>query len=179
MDAPLDELYFTWLYSQVASLRLKRPSRTYWSLLRQLYTKDFVWFVANDDNRVEDGRELRNEFLDAEGIEIDGNSREWESLPCSFLELLIGLSRRLAYEAEGQPTDWFWKLLSNMDLDGLTDAVYTEKHRDDVDEYLNMIIFRTYNPDGGGGLFPLRAPTRDQTNVEIWYQMSAYILEGD
>lgn len=63
MDGPLDEQYLKWLYRQVASSKYRNPARTYWSLLRQLYTTEFVWTVPNDDNRVEDGRDLRYEFL--------------------------------------------------------------------------------------------------------------------
>jgi len=49
VSQPLDELYFTWLYSQVGSVRTRNPARTYWSLLRYLYTKEFVWIIPNDD----------------------------------------------------------------------------------------------------------------------------------
>jgi len=62
MNEPLDDLYLTWLYSQIGSIKLKQPSRTYWSLFRQLYTKEFVWIIPNDDNRIEDGRDLRFKF---------------------------------------------------------------------------------------------------------------------
>ena len=175
MSEPLDELYFQWLYRQVASDRLKNPARTYWSLFRHLYTKEFVWLIPNDDNRIEDGRDLRYEFLDDEGI--DEVSREWLELGCSMFELLIGLSRRLAFEAEGQPRGWFWLLLENLQLETYNDDIYMHLDRDDIDETLDRVIWRTYSPDGHGGLFPLNPPRRDQRKVELWYQMSSYIQE--
>ncbi len=46
---PLDERYFRWLCSQVVNVKLKNPSRTYWSLLKQLHTKEFVWIIPNDE----------------------------------------------------------------------------------------------------------------------------------
>ena len=173
MSEPLDESYLAWLYSQVASVRLSNPSRTYWSLIRQLYRTEFIWFVPNDDNRVEDGRDLRVEFLESEELEADSN---WMDLGCSVLEMLIALSRRLAFEAEGKPRGWFWHLMQNLKLDQQTDDVHDSEKVEDI---LNRLVYRTYKSDGSGGLFPLRGTSRDQRKVEIWYQLNEYLLEQD
>jgi hypothetical protein len=173
VSQPLDELHFQWLYSQVADIEVTNPTNTYWDILRQLYTKEFVWIVPNDDNRVEDGRDLRFEFADQQGLtNVDPN---WMEMGCSVLELMIGLSRRLAFEAEGQPRDWFWVLMRNLELDCYNDRfkIPTEL----VEEILDRLIFRTYDYNGYGGLFPLSEPHDDQRKVEIWYQLSAYVLE--
>lgn len=177
MSEPLDEQYLTWLYSQVGSVKLKNPSRTYWSLLRQLFTKEFVWIIPNDDNRVEDGRDLRYEFLRDAGIKRA--DADWLGLECSILEMLIGLSRRLSFEdeKEADPRWWFWKLLENLGLSTINDRQYDELYARGIDETLDRIVWRTYNHNGEGGLFPLRYPEEDQKDVEIWYQMSAYLLE--
>lgn len=168
-----DDAYLRWLYRQVAQVRLRNPSRTYWSLLRQLYTTEFVWFIPNDDNRVMDGRELRYEFIEEEGITYVND--EWLDLGCSMLEMLIALSRRLSFDAEGQPRAWFWHLLKNIELDHLTDEQpYSEKEVDDV---LETVIWRNYQANGHGGLFPLKNAKRDQTKVEIWYQLAAYLQQ--
>lgn len=175
IEVPLDEAYIQWLYGQVGSVRLKHSSHTYWNLLKILFTKEFVWFVPNDDNRVEDGRELRHEFIEELGLtHVD---RNWLELGCSFLEMLIGLSRRLAFEAGGRPRDWFWHLLNNLELDVYADNILIPQKR--VDDILDRVIWRTYRRDGHGGLFPLRHPKEDQTQVEIWYQLSAYLLEHE
>lgn len=176
MIEPLDDLYLTWLYSKTGSVKIKNPSRTYWSLLRLLYRKEFVWIIPNDDNRVEDGRDLRYEFLEDQGLDED-DDQEWLGLGCSMLEMLIALSRRFAFEAEGEPADWFWLIIRNLDLNQYTDKVHFPT--DEIDERLNAVIWRTYNSDGSGGLFPLQWPERDQRDVEIWYQLSAYILERE
>jgi hypothetical protein len=47
----------------------------------------------------------------------------------------------------------------------------------DIDEVLNRVIFRQYEPDGRGGFFPLQHPDHDQRGVELWYQLSAYAIE--
>lgn len=174
MNAPLDELYLTWLYSQVGSVKLRSPSRTYWTLFKLLFTKEFVWIIPNDDNRVEDGRDLRFEFLDER--EIDEVDPDWMSLGCSMFEMLIGLSRRLSFEDDGEACDWFWRLLENLGLSHLTDDMCDEQAKRDINETLDNVIWRTYSPDGFGGLFPLESTTRDQRDVEIWYQLSEYLL---
>ena len=178
MSEPLDELYLTWLYSQLGSVKLKNHSRTYWSLLRQLYTKEFVWLIPNDDNRVEDGNDLRYEFVDEQRIaNVD---RNWMGLGCSVLEMMVALSRALSFEAEGEPRVWFWHMIENLELSMMTDAVYKSSPdlvAAEVDEKLNVLIWRTYAPDGSGGLFPLKHPNYNQRDVELWYQLNAYLLE--
>jgi hypothetical protein len=173
MRKPLDELYISWLYGQIANPRVHNSSRSYWKLIRQVYTKEFVWFVPNDDNRVEDGRALRDEFLDDEGLdEVD---EEWLELGCSVLEMLIALARRLAFEADGEPRLWFWHLLKNLGLDACNDR--SNYDQNGVDDVLESVIWRTYDPTGRGGLFPLECPYKDQRRTEIWDQMSSYLLE--
>lgn len=173
MSKPLDELYFVWLYSQVANPRVRNSSRSYWTLLRQLYTKEYVWIVPNDDNRVEDGRELRFEFLEDEGItDVDAN---WMELGCSVLEMLVGLSRRLSFETGREPRDWFWHLCENIDIHECHDrSGYSVEI---VDTILDRVIWRRYEPSGAGGLFPLQHCPIDQRKEELWYSMSHYLLE--
>lgn len=175
MNAPLDEQYLTWLYSQVGSVKLRSPSRTYWSLLRRLYVKEFVWIIPNDDNRLEDGRELRYQFLEDAGI--DDPDPIWMGMGCSMLEMMVALSRRLAFETEGEAKWWFWKLIANLGLERCSDSKPCSEEK--VDETLDAVIWRTYAPNGQGGLFPLRDTTQDQRDVEIWYQLNAYLLENE
>ena len=173
MTKPLEELYLTWLYSQFGSVKSRIRSKTYWSLAGALFHKEFVWWVPNDDNRVEDGKALRDEFLDDEGIyDVDP---DWMEQGCSMLEMMIGLSRRLAFEAGGEPREWFFELLDNLGLSTYNDAEQFDEDR--VDEAIDPVIWRTYGRDGTGGLFPLQHPKKDQREVEIWYQMNAYLLE--
>lgn len=172
---PLDELYLQWLYGQVAEVRYKTRSRTYWSLFGILYRKEFAWTILNDDNRVADGIKLREEFMEDEGLDrVDQN---WLEEPCSFLEMLIGLARHLAFLTEGDVKDWFWHCLQTLDLYMYTDARHIPE--DEVNEILDVVIWRRYGRDGQGGLFPLKHPTRDQRRVELWYQLNAYLMEND
>ena len=171
MSEPLDESYLRWLHDQVLTTGRRAKSRSYWTLLRVMYTREFVWFVPNDDNRVEDGKALRVEFLEQTKIEA---SVDWLDLGCSFLEMLIGVSRRLSFDTNIPTQDWFWHLVGNLGLSGQNDRDVVEA---EVEEAVDTVIWRTYSRDGSGGLFPLRSPARDQSKVELWYQMGAYIME--
>ena len=175
MSEPLDELYFKWLYGQACSVRAQNPSRTYWKLLRLLFTKEFIWLVPNDDNRVVDGIELRYEFLEENGYdEVDP---DWLNLGCSMLEMILGLARRLSFEDDGEAKFWFWELMENLELDQYADSKTIPK--DVVDDILDRVIWRNYKPDGTGGLFPLKNAEQDQRHIELWYQLSAYLLERE
>lgn len=168
-----DECYLTWLYGLVANVRTRSSSRTYWELFRQLLCTEFAWVVPNDDNRADDGRELRREWFAETGIEAD---QEWLNLGCSFLEMLIGLSRRMEFETTGAAKDWFWHLIGNLGLLGFNDR--SNFKPEDVEDITSAVIWRTYDRNGNGGLFPLRRSRKDQRRVEIWYQLSEYLLQN-
>lgn len=142
-------------------------------MLEQLFLTEFVWFIPNDDNRAEDGRDLRREFLSE--LDIEPHDPEWAKIGCSMLEMMVGLSRRLAFQADGEPRDWFWDLIKNAGLDRFNDQ--KRYNQETVANILEKIIWRTYHEDGRGGLFPLQRAQEDQRDVELWYQLSAYLLE--
>ena len=174
-EGTLDDLYLEWLYNKIAAVGNRNPERSYWSLARQLYSKPFRGSVHNDDNRAADGQELRLRFLGETGIEMDIH---WVNLECSMLEMLIALSERVAFQAEHEPIEWFWHFLANIEISRYNDYIYEISIQEEVEEAINRVIYRTYSDHGVGGLFPLRYTDHDQRKVELWYQMSAYLLEG-
>lgn len=137
-----------------------------------MHSKEFVWLIPNDDNRIQDGKDLRREFLH------DNDDPGFVTLdqPCSVLEVLVGLSRRISFAAGGSAEGWAWQLLLNLDLERMSDPL-SQRKATKVDQILEALIWRTYNPDGTGGFFPLSWPEEDQTKIELWYQMSAYVNE--
>lgn len=175
-DRSLDARYLDWLYKNIGPTQNRNPARSYWMLAAALFRKEFLSFVHNDDNRVEDGKELREDFLEETGIEGD---REWLGQECSMLEMLIALSRRCAFQADEEPFEWFWVLIDNLGLRDYTDEAFTDDFNVDVDLILDRVINRTYEPDGRGGLFPLRNAEVDQREVEIWYQLASYLMENN
>lgn len=177
MSPALDELYFNWLYDQVCSPEADDPRDTFTKVLRFLFEQEFVWFVPNDDNRIGDGLDLRAEFLSVEKITLNPPDRRWMELECSMLELFIGLSRRFGFTSARDPVDCFWELMYNV---GLID--FSDDEPEDKDKWTDIsdrIVWRTYDSNGNGGLFPLENPDRDQRKVELWYQLNAYVLEQE
>lgn len=173
----LDEQYLTWLYAHIGNKHSRNTARTHWKFARQLYTKEFIWLVPNDDNRAADGRGLRSIFL-AE-YEIVGPDPLWMDMGCSMLEMLIALAYRLQFITGDEVFDWFWTLIENLGLSmrGTSDQQYTETLEKEIDDILNKVIWRTYTETGEGGLFPVPETDQDQRNIELWYQMSAYLAD--
>ncbi|AWN05998.1 hypothetical protein SEA_PHERRYCRUZ_41 [Streptomyces phage PherryCruz] len=177
MDAaPLDELYFRWLYDQVALVDEQDESLTYWTLFRQMFKTKYLWLVPLDENRLEDGKALRIHFLREQGLSREDVDPGWIEIECSFLELVVALAHHLEFHAGGTVPYWFWKLMENIDLRGYHDGIraYPE---DEIEGILYSVMFRQYNRHGEGGFFPLREPCEDQRGVELWYQLEAYVQE--
>lgn len=172
MDRTLSEDYLRWLEPQTRDEHAD-PSRTYWDILGLMFEKEFVWLVPNDDNRVADGLDLRVEFCYARHIHPGALHNLG---PCSFLEVLIGISRRLAFDAGGLAPGWAWQLMNNLELHRMVDPL-RRAQRKKAEDILDTCIWRTYLPDGTGGFFPLAWPDEDQTRIEIAYQMAAWISE--
>lgn len=174
LTEPLENLYFNWLYSQVCDPDSRRQSEHYSKLLCLMHQTEFTYKVRGDDNRAEDGLDLRTEFFHKEFMNDDGL---FSSQGCSVLEMLIALSRRAAFATDETAISWFWIMIDNLGLSGFHDG-----HRFDsrhVQAVLDNFINRTYNVYGFGGLFPLLEPNKDQTKVEIWYQFQEYLFEHD
>jgi len=164
----LDIDYYNWLISQIAV----ENGKTYNELFSRMHETEFVWTVPNDDNRIGDALDLRHEFL----TPIIHKVKDGFSSPVSVLEILVALSRRVAWTAGGEAPYWAWTLIENLRLERSFDPLTKGKRRR-LDNILEGLVWRTYERDGTGGFFPLAEPHEDQTKVEIWYQMNAYVNE--
>jgi hypothetical protein len=178
MSILLDEAYFDWLYAQVGLGKRVKLSQSYRLLLRALFTKEFIWLVPNDDNRIADGKDLRFEFLETRGIpgsRISDQEGNWTEMGCSMLELFIGLAHRCSFETDEPFEPWFWQILKNIEIDGFNDARPFDKEL--VDAKLDAVIWRTFDKSGNGSIFPLHDTNQNQRKIELWYLLSQYILE--
>lgn len=173
MHEPLENRYFDWLCAKVAKVEIPTPSLTYYGLLRELQNTEFVWLVPGDDNRGGDGVDLRHEFLTASFIPRDS---EWMAIGCSVFEMLVAFSRRCAFQTDITATTWFWTFIENLGLVEYTDAAYLDQV--EVAEILYRFVWRTYGRNGQGGICPLRKPTRNQKELDIWYQFCDYLIEN-
>lgn len=180
VNGSLDEVYLTWLYSLVGSVQNTNPANNHWELLNVLYGTAFAGYVPNDDNRSADGKDLRIEFLQTTGYPLYDPYGSWFDLDCSVLEMILALARRASYddEAQGSPVEWFWRMIHNLELDDYTDDIFEISIQETIKEVLARLNGRQYSQNGSGGLFPLERTNVDQRTVELWAQMSAYLLEG-
>ena len=158
-----------------------RPGPFYDILFDLAWEINFEHTVPNDANRASDGIDLRNQ------CEIECKFGALLELPdlgkCRMLEFLIGLAIRCnstVYDNlyPNLVPEWFWNLLENLALDVYTDNYLEKFGRDEVVTVFHRLNQREYNSDGSdGGLFPLMDAHEDQTKVEVWYQMMAYLSE--
>lgn len=172
--------YFEWLCGLV---KADDVDNSYMILMHYLHGRVFYSLVPNDENREKDGKKLRSIFVEqcprGEVSQLDA--------PCSVLEMMIGLSFRCAdivFTNELSKTDtqlrYFWKMIENLDFDKFKDDAVGDYPflGDYINNALDILLERKYRKDGRGGLFPLKKCKEDQRKVEIWYQMSKYILEN-
>ena len=163
----INDRYFDWLVEKIDYGGIKER---YFHLLDYLYYKEFTWILEMDENRAADGECLRNEY-------------EWDGRfdGCSCLEMMIALAQRCEHSIMGDPKGidqtykWFWDMIENLGLDQYDDNNFSFDLVDDiVFDWLN----RNYKYNGEGGLFPLKHPRQDQKEVEIWFQMCAWLNEN-
>ena len=164
----VDYNYYIWLTDQVHIPN----GKTYMGLFERMHNMEFFWTVHHDDNRVQDAIDLRGEFLEETG----GGELALGGATC--LEILVSLSRKISFMASGNghSRQWAWTLLKNLRLYKFSDPL-TQVKTERIDDILNKLVWRDYAPNGRGGFFPLQNPEADQTQVEIWHQMNAYVAE--
>ena len=175
----VEQDYFHWLCDLV---HVEQEERSYWLLAKDLHRSEFYALIQRDENRMYDGLELREDYLSSIGypdyVELLGE--------CSVFEMMIAVARPIDFQTTDpyrgenfdRTTYWFWQMIENLGLTEFSDDVYMELDGIDVvDNVVKTLVERQYEADGSGGLFPLRYPSGDQRDVEIWYQMSAYLNE--
>lgn len=161
----MDYEYYEWLVSQI----FLPPNKSFNTLFDMMHSREFVWLVPNDDNRIQDSLDLRTEFLNGKKNKLDLEG-------ATLLEILVSLSRRVSFTAGHSPEHWAWVLIKNLRLNKKFDPL-TAEEMVKINDILEALVWRTYQQNGQGGFFPLKRPDEDQTQVEIWYQMNKYVIE--
>lgn len=175
------QAYFEYLYDLVKEDAPER--KDYWMLLSDLQAFKFYWSVEHDENRAQDGIDLRRRYLEGEWW---ANGEEALSGECSMLEMLIALAERMAFELAGTDVSpdiyrtgsCFWEMVENLGLTRYSDGEYERLNGPFVvNKTLHDVVTRNYDETGVGGIFPLRGDYGDQRCVELWYQMQEYLTE--
>jgi hypothetical protein len=156
------------------------PTHRSFLFAKTLFEKQFYWTVPNDDNRAEDGKDLRPTYCGTKYTTFVERALEG---PCSVLEMLIALAQRIeemlaTRQGPDRTKQWFWEMIHNLGLQEFLDGDPSEeqdrKHYHNQ-EALDMFLKRKYPANGRGSLFPHTG--LDARNVEIWYQMQSYYNE--
>lgn len=176
----LKERYFNWLYGLVFPWDRDQEDDPYGfqKLLRYLYSVEFYSPIEKDKNRIQDGVDLRYEFGWTFGFDDYEITVHLDDIPCTVLEMMVALARRCENqfmqdsEYGDRTNQWFRKMIMSLGLRGMYNINYNPS-------YVKMVIERflnhDYEPNGTGGLFALKNPTKDMRTVEIWEQLCAYL----
>lgn len=168
--------YFDWICHFVYDSRFEKKT-SYQSLMHQLFETDFEYILPMDGNRAEDGTDLRYRFAYENNYSPAMIARYLDDCPCSVLEMMVALAIRCEDHIMDDPEignrtgQWFWNMIVNLGLGGMTDSHYDE---DRVDEILDIFMMRKYKRNGEGGLFKVDRHG-DMRGVQIWYQMCLYL----
>lgn len=165
MTTPADELYFEWLRDQ------STPSdtiSTYDAVLRRLYNTRYVPLETLDDNRAEDGKELREEWHDLYNDYASEIDDTWFEEDCSILEMFVALSRRCEFQTTHTSAQ-HWVSIFLMNLDILISDFEFEINQDYIDSTIDDFT------NGVQTIFPTNVP--NGSSKQLWYQMMDYIEE--
>ena len=172
----INDEYFEWLCELIDSKRFSRHT-SYRKLLMHLHNIEFTWFIPHDDNRADDGIQLRRRYA----LELNDMSlTRYLDGPCSVLEMMVALALRCEENIMDDPligdrtSQWFRNMIVNLGLGSMTDDRFD---RDYVDMVINRFLDRQYDEDGQGGLFTVRHCDCDLRDVEIIYQLYWYLDE--
>ena len=165
--------YFNWLMHVVCESRYS-DQISYRKLLMHLHNTEFIWKLRGDENRAEDGIDLRLRFSDDSGFERDYLS-SYLNEPCSVLEMLLALAIRCEETIMDDPNkgnrtgQWFWGMIVNLGLGSMMDNNYDKNY---VTNVITTFLNRKYESNGRGGLFTVRNCKR---RIEIWHQLCLYL----
>ena len=142
--------------------------------------------VPMDRNRAMDGIFLRHQYIqETGGTEHDANELSFTLGRCRVLEMMIPLAEKMDYILQGShyeapPGSWFREMLSNLGLESCVNEAFDQNPdvRWLVKFTIDSMVKREYGDNGGGGLFPLWNPMRDQRDLELTSQMNDYIQEN-
>ena len=176
-ELELNNEYFEWMCQLVCNERYHRRL-SYRKLLNHLHQIDFQYTHPMDENRAEDGTDLRYRFGYENKYEGSMIASYLDNRPCSVLEMLIALAFRCEEhimqdsDAGDRMGQWFWNMIVSLGLGSMSDSRYNER---EVDRILDIFLNRTYDANGRGGLFTIEDCPYDLRAVDIWYQMMWYL----
>lgn len=171
--------YFEWIFSLVSDTR--HPAvMSFRKLLTHLFNIEYYVHPSAplDKNRASDGRDLRYRFGRQAGYDDRFIEAHLDIYDCTVLEMILALAIRCEEdvmdnaEIGDRTSQWFWIMIVNLGLGGMTDVRYDP---DIVDEVIRKFLEREYEPNGKGNIFYVRNAEEDLRTLEIWNQMFLYL----
>lgn len=177
-NASFQNQYFEWMAALIYDKRHMR--RASWNkLFRTLFRTEFTCVLDLDENRAQDGLDLRYRFAYETGYSEDAVKHSMNS-PCSMLEMMVALARRCEESIMDDPCyddrtgKWFFEMIESLGLGSMSDDAFDREY---VKTVISRFLRRAYSSDGRGGLFTVHTPEIDMRSTEIWYQMMRYLNE--
>lgn len=177
--------YFYWIYAMICS-KWTPNHKSYLKLFEHLSEVEFTCKLRMDEDRAEDGYNLRYLYAASVGLSQKKLDILLKAGPPSVLEMMTALAVRceehiMSNPEEGDRTaEWFWRMLKNLGLYNMSDDRFDESK---VIRVIDIFLNREYEPDGHGGLFVVEHSKYDLRGIEISYQMfwslNEYISESN
>lgn len=175
--------YFEWLVSKVTSpaVPADTQARIVLQVLRDIRIKGLP--MADDEPRLEDGKQLRTNFMDDTGMAVHSykDALEPGSGFCTVLELLVALSMRMD-DIMRDPLDpcssvpsWFWGMVSTMVGQPFYPCSYwalpaSTSTAAFVAESSMKFLGRQYDPTGHNGNIFIDMSGVDLRAIDMWAQ---------
>ena len=150
----------------------------YSQLLEYLHNTNFIWTLQGDDNRAEDGKALRNRFIDqTDYLDYD----ILISRPCSVLEMMIAFAERIDVDIMDNAYSisyWFWLMIEKLELNACINGDFDVDY---VEKVLNSWMNRKKCTNKSGiktGYICQLFGKNYHIGEELWFQMQAFINEN-
>lgn len=159
--------YFWWL-----AIRVNEDHKDYVLLLKELYSRSFYYILDDDRERLRDGIALREKWCSE--VALDNESyKKVICKPCSILEMMIALARRIEVDMLGSGSyAWiFWKMIENLGLEGMSDLNYDSS---EISLAIDALMLNEYEDSGKGGLFYISDDV-ELKGMSIWNQAMKWV----
>lgn len=169
----IDNDYFAWICDLMCSRFPKGVSFN--KLLYYLHNTEFIYVLPIDENRADNGINLRYRFSISYTRVEDADS--CIHAPCSVLEMMVALAFKMEETMDDplmgdRTAQWFWNMVVSLGLGSMNDDRFDGKY---VEETIERFLYRRYDSDGKGGLFTIRGCPDDLRDIDIWTQMCMYL----
>lgn len=163
--------YFDWLLETIGCQN--DGYRATYSMMNDI---PFRYYVMDDENRMNDGLDLREQYMYEMGINEHVDMPVWpfDSRRASVLEVLVGIVLRMDNQGfERSRSEWMHMFLENL---GINDR--NKQDAGFIHNTIKRFIERGYHRNGDGGLFICNSDA-DMTRLSIFEQIVEFGNNAD